>query len=149
NEIGDDLFRRWRGVCCRRGDRKHQKGNESSSAAFYDYPLCIRSAINEWLIRASSCQLHNRYDRDAMSFNQTGRLRATQQADYTASSPPPDSLQESRTCPFASCPKASSTASPPARWSSAPRAWSRSSSRTRSTPARRASTCSPMAAGGG
>jgi glucose-6-phosphate isomerase len=46
---------------------------------------------------------------------------------------------------------AGSTASPPARWSSARRAWSRSWSRTRSTPARaasRSSRCAKSAAGG-
>ncbi len=39
------------------------------------------------------------------------------------------------TCPFASSRRRRSTASPRARWSSARRAWSRSSWRTRSTPA--------------
>ena len=44
--------------------------------------------------------------------------------------------ESGRTCPSASFPKPSSTASPPARWSSGRRAWSRNWSRTRSTPAR-------------
>ena len=42
-----------------------------------------------------------------------------------------------------------STASPPARWSSARRAWSRNWSRTRSTPAPRGSRSRPTAAGAG
>src|SRR6478735_1923738 len=52
-------------------------------------------------------------------------------------------------CPSANSPNKSSTASPPARWSSALRAWSRNSLKTPSTPGPAGSTFSLMAAAGG
>ena len=60
---------------------------------------------------------------------------------------PPQPLDVDAMGRFTGCRRTSPTRSPPARWSSARRRWSRSWSRTRSTPARRASTITVEAGG--
>ena len=58
-------------------------------------------------------------------------------------------IDPEHSCPSVSSPNRSSTASPPAKWSSVLRAWSRNWWKTPSTPAPAGSTFSPTAAAGG
>src|SRR5450432_917559 len=108
-----------------------------------------------WTKSAGDCRLRrDQSRRGGISVRGPAIFFEGQLESHPAPSSPTMPLQpridvKRRPCPSASSPNRSSTASPPAKWSNAPRAWSRNWWKTPSMPAPAGSTFLPMVAAGG